>query len=512
MFFTKNTLSEIDTVRAVTAVALISLKRYFEGSSLLSAAERNKFGSVTIASLGAQASIYHQAKLMAFVDKLTTTVVNTPTFHTYFRNSILDASEETIDEARQELSLLAFNGLLQNKIIHGSSKDYWNGSNRINDLVEEFNYFESKAVEESSEVNEKHVGKQELVQTAVNVLCGLMELQLALLSESTEVAQHKFTIGYLSGITKGYIKYKGLEPGGEEERVVFESCVVRLFGEENLHAYCEQIYEKSRKLKDVKNGLRIGEDEINEFLKNQKSVIELAGFFHDKDELQDEENEKETTIKNQELTPNNSLTKANENIKNENEPEIASENRFWKYTSLCVVALYIFFSLSEMYTQIISLFGGQTSVNFEVFSGLPDATNSVYVLYALCFEAALRFSVAIFVLLSSFSVLLRFNRAVYTFILITSCAPFIGFITQSGLNLALNRDIFYNYHLHSKSLTFFVFWVLIIFVMFMAGRERKYNAERFSIAPIKCSISFFATLVTIFFLILFSGVISPLLA
>lgn len=510
MFFKKNTLSEIDTVRAVTAVALISLKRYFEGSTALSAGERNKLGSMTIARLGAQTSFYHQAKLMAFVDKLTTTVINTPTFHDFYRNSILDGSKASIDEAREELSVLAFHGLLENKIIAGVTIDQWSGSDRVNNIVQEFEEYDNQAIKENSKEVEDDVVQEELVQTANNILCGLMDLQLSLLSELNEVNDHKFTIGYLSGITNGYTKTKGLDEGCCEERTIFESCVKRLFGEEYLSLYCEHIYEKTRKLKDIRNGRRVGQEEIIDFLKYQNPVMGLADFFHEKADLESKKFEEKRSRKNKEQAAKEDLRTTEKEIKKDYEPKATTENKFLNFTSFLISALIGIGSLLSIFSQLKSLIGGETSDNFRTFSNLPDATTPIHVLYALTFEKALAVSVFLFVFLMSVFVLMRFNRALYSLIVIGVLSSFVGHVSQSGLNIALNRGITYNYHIHSKSLLFFVFWGVVTIILFMTAKRRKHDPDKINIAPIKCTVAFVATLISIFLLILFSGMISPL--
>jgi len=134
--FQKNTLSERDTVNIVATVAMVSLKRHYQGGYLLSASQRNNAATQLIETVLGDCSHWHTSKLMAFADTLIKAIINQPALDAYYSRELLWGKLAEQD-AKKELSLLAFTGLLQNGLIAGHTASEWRGSTRVSKIAAE---------------------------------------------------------------------------------------------------------------------------------------------------------------------------------------------------------------------------------------------------------------------------------------------------------------------------------------------------------------------------------------
>jgi len=240
MFFKQNTLSESDTIKIVTNIALVSLRRHYEGGNLLTAGQRNEAATELIRKVLGDCSKLHKAKLMAFVDTMVKTILSQPVLNEYYSTQLIKDSQ-AIAEAKKEMFILAFNGLLQNGIIAGHTASEWTGSDRVNGIADEL----EKAMDASLE------------QIAEDIYQAILP-QFKQHSINSDIMPSEIFLGYLLGYTDGVLQ--NLNIMDDESLVELSNLVIAKFFKVKIAMKIAQITPtiKANITPDLRLGLRAG--------------------------------------------------------------------------------------------------------------------------------------------------------------------------------------------------------------------------------------------------------------
>lgn len=122
----------------------------------------------------------------------------------------------------------------------------------------------------------------EFVRGSVKVIAGVVEINLSLLSGYTDVHKSHFTVGYVSGLTKQYLDFKGLEENSDVGQLIYSLVLMNLFGEDGSYFHLDQLEaHENNPDNEIKAGTLTGKADMLGLLTEQKPAMELCGYFHD---------------------------------------------------------------------------------------------------------------------------------------------------------------------------------------------------------------------------------------